>query len=389
MTQNPWSGYPAFHHESEPEPAAPLPVEPKSSASIWQRMWPIVVVAAVVALVVGLVAGVVGARIGRVSSSTTNSAVVPIPQASGDTSPRAEGTIAAIVAGALPSVVSILIEGPNGSGNGSGFVLHADGYIVTNNHVVEPSLNGGTLEVVFFDGSKAKAEVVGRNPSYDIAVVKVDRDALAAVTLGDSDAVQVGDSAIAIGAPLGLDGTVTSGIVSALNRPVTTGQADGNESYINAIQTDAAINPGNSGGPLLDGKGRVIGVNSAIATMASGGQAGSIGLGFAIPANSVKRIAEEIIATGASTNPIMGVSLDLKYTGEGARIQQVTPGGPGAQAGLQAGDVVTSFDGRSIADSTELVVAIRSHEPGQTVPVTVDRGGSEVTVDLTLGSQKA
>ena len=230
---------------------------------------------------------------------------------------------------------------------------------------------------------------MGRNPSYDIAVVKVDRDALAAMTLGDSDAVQVGDSAIAIGAPLGLDGTVTSGIVSALNRPVTTGQADGNESYINAIQTDAAINPGNSGGPLLDGKGRVIGVNSAIATMANGGQAGSIGLGFAIPANSVKRIAEEIIATGASTNPIMGVSLDLKYTGEGARIQQVTQGGPAAEAGLQAGDVVTSFDGRSIADSTELVVAIRSHEPGQTVPVTVDRGGSEVTVDLTLGSQKA
>ena len=170
---------------------------------------------------------------------------------------------------------------------------------------------------------------------------------------------------------------------------MTTGQADGNESYINAIQTDAAINPGNSGGPLLDGKGRVIGVNSAIATMANGGQAGSIGLGFAIPANSVKRIAEEIIATGASTNPIMGVSLDLKYTGEGARIQQVTQGGPAAEAGLQAGDVVTSFDGRSIADSTELVGAIRSHEPGQTVPVTVDRGGSEVTVDLTLGSQKA
>jgi putative serine protease PepD len=351
-------------------------------------MGPIVIVAAVVALVVGLVAGVVGARIGRVSSSTTNSAVVPIPQASGDTSPRAEGTIAAIVAGALPSVVSILIEGPNGSGNGSGFVLLADGYIVTNNHVVESSLNGGTLEVEFFDGSKAEAEIVGRNLSYDIAVVKVDRDALATLTLGDSDAVQVGDSTIAIGAPLGLDGTVTSGIVSALNRPVTAGQADGNESYINAIQTDAAINPGNSGGPLLDGKGFVIGVNSAIATLANGGRAGSIGLGFAIPSNSVKRVAEEIIATGTSTNPIMGVTLDLKYTGEGARIQQVTEGGPAAQAGLQSGDIVTSFDDRLIANSTELVVAIRSNEPGQTVPVTVSRDGSDVTVDLTLGSQK-
>ncbi len=388
MTQNPWSGYPAFHHESEPEPSAPLPTAPKSSNSLWHRMGPIVIVAAVVALVVGLVAGVVGARIGRVSSSTTNSAVVPIPQASGDTSPRAEGTIAAIVAGALPSVVSILIEGPNGSGNGSGFVLLADGYIVTNNHVVESSLNGGTLEVEFFDGSKAEAEIVGRNLSYDIAVVKVDRDALATLTLGDSDAVQVGDSTIAIGAPLGLDGTVTSGIVSALNRPVTAGQADGNESYINAIQTDAAINPGNSGGPLLDGKGFVIGVNSAIATLANGGRAGSIGLGFAIPSNSVKRVAEEIIATGTSTNPIMGVTLDLKYTGEGARIQQVTEGGPAAQAGLQSGDIVTSFDDRLIANSTELVVAIRSNEPGQTVPVTVSRDGSDVTVDLTLGSQK-
>lgn len=399
MTQSPWGGYPEFDHErtsSVPGAAHQGPevyayVTPKrrrSSGAVWLVLGG----AIIVALVVGLLGGMLGARLVGSSSSTTSGGgtVQPLPQASGDTSPRADGTIAAIVKAALPTVVSILIDSPNGSGNGSGFVIRQDGYILTNNHVVEMvATGGGTLQAVFNDGTKVKATIVGRNPSYDLAVVKVDRTGLSTVTLGDSGAVQVGDTAIAIGAPLGLDGTVTSGIVSALDRPVTAGQQGSDESYINAIQTDAAINPGNSGGPLLDGKGQVIGVNSAIATLASGGQAGSIGLGFAIPANTAKRVAEEIIATGSSTNPIMGVSLDLRYSGDGAKIQQVTPGGPADVAGLETGDVVVNFDGRSIADSTELVVAIRSHAPGSTVPVTVDRGGQELTVDVTLGSSKA
>lgn len=351
----------------------------------------VVLVAAVTALIVGLVAGVAGYLVGRtVDSSVTGgvSDIQPLAQVAGDTSPRADGTIAGTVRAVLPSVVSIVVKGDTQSGSGSGFVLRRDGFILTNNHVVSILGKKGTLEVVFSDGTKVPGKVVGTNDSYDLAVVKVDHDKMTPVLLGDSDAVQVGDAVIAIGAPLGLEGTVTSGIVSARDRPVTAG-GEGDTSYINAIQTDAAINPGNSGGPLLDGAGHVIGINSAIASLGSLGETGNIGLGFAIPVNSAKRIAEEIIATGKSSTPAIGVSLDRQFEGPGAKIADVNAGGPSDKAGLKVGDVIRAIDGRQIDDSTELVVAIRSFAPGDVVKLEIERDGRPLKLDLTLGELKA
>jgi putative serine protease PepD len=281
--------------------------------------------------------------------------------------------------------VSIAATGANAAGSGSGFVIRSDGYILTNNHVVAIA-TGGKIEVVFNDGTSLEGEVVGTNPEYDIAVVKVAKKGLPAMLIGNSDEVVVGDIAIAIGAPLGLDGTVTAGIISALDRPVTAGDRN-DTSFINAIQTDAAINPGNSGGPLLNGAGLVIGINSAIASMARGNsEAGNIGLGFAIPINTAKRIAEELIATGTSKTPIIGVNLDKSYGGPGAKVLEVISNGPSEAAGLQKGDIITSLGGRQVEDATELVVAIRTYAPGDQVEVQIDRGGGDVTATITLGS---
>ena len=348
-----------------------------------------VLVAGLTAAIVGAFAGLGGYVLGRsVDQAATpvaaSSAATLLPQSS-EPVVREPGSINAIVTAVLPSVVSIMVEGASESGSGSGFALRPDGYLLTNNHVVDLVGSDGTLTVVFADGSKAPGTIVGRNPEYDLAVVKVDRADLVPVALGDSDEVQVGDLVVAIGAPLGLDGTVTSGIVSAKDRPVTAGGVE-DMAYINAIQTDAAINPGNSGGPLLDAAGRVIGVNSAIATLAFGGEAGNIGLGFAIPSNSAKRIAEELIATGDSSTPIIGVSLDLTYEGEGARVSEVNSGGPSQEAGIKPGDVITRLGDRAIDDSTELVVAIRSYAPGDTVALEVQRDGQARTFEVTLGS---
>lgn len=354
-------------------------------------MFGTVLVAGLTALVVGLIAGLTGYLVGQGVDEARGGVpaqVVPLPQASGDTSPREDGSIAAIAESVLPSVVSILVDGASESGSGSGFVIRQDGFIVTNNHVVDLAADGGDIEVVFADGDRAQATIVGRNPSYDLAVLKVNRDGLPAVSLGDSEAVKVGDAAIAIGAPLGLDGTVTLGIVSALDRPVTAGDDGTGTSYINAIQTDAAINPGNSGGPLLDGRGSVIGVNSAIATVALGRDAGNIGLGFAIPVNSAKRIVEELIATGRSSTPIIGVTLDMTYDGGGARVREVTSGGPSDDAGLQVGDVIRSVNGRTIEDGTELVVAVRAYAPGDTITIAYERNGRAGEAKVVLGTAR-
>ncbi len=344
------------------------------------------------AVVCGLLAGAVGGLGAytvaerRAQSQLTSPGTV-LPQSDADLSARPAGSVAAVAAAVLPTVVQIEESGASGSGTGSGFVLRQDGYILTNNHVVAGAADGGTLNVRFQDGRTLPARIVGRDVSYDLAVVKVDAAGLKTVALGNSDGLVVGDSVIAIGSPLGLEGTVTTGIISSLNRPVTAG-GSGESSYINAIQTDAAINPGNSGGPLVDSEGRVIGVNSAIASLGSGqgGQSGSIGLGFAIPVNQAKRVAEEIISTGRSTHPIMGVSVDLTYGGPGAQVKGVTSGGPAASAGLGAGDVVVAIDGRQVSDSTELIVAIRSHAPGDTVTVEVKDGAGTRDVQVTLAA---
>jgi putative serine protease PepD len=303
--------------------------------------------------------------------------------------------VAGVAERLLPSVVSISVRGDQGSGTGSGFVIRQDGYVLTNNHVVALAADGGRLRVQFNDGSSVAGTIVGRDPSYDLAVVKVDRDGLPQVSLGDSDAVSVGDPVVAIGSPLGLAGTVTSGIVSAKDRPVTAGGEGGSEeSFINAIQTDAAINPGNSGGPLVDATGKVIGVNSAIASLSSGtGQSGSIGLGFAIPINQARRTAEQLIKTGKATYPVIGARIDTTFQGQGAKIvarsaqvpDPLTPGGPADSAGLQPGDVVTAVDGKAVGDSSELIVAIRARQPGDVVSLTVQRGGRTFQVKVTLG----
>jgi putative serine protease PepD len=347
-----------------------------------------VFVSAVTAVVVGGVAGLGGYLIGSngdENSSVSNN-IVELPQIDGAAN-TISSDVAAIAESVLPSVVSILIEAGENSGSGSGFIVQSDGYILTNNHVAAPAANGGELTVVFDNGDKVIAKIVGRNTSYDLAVLKVDRDGLPAAVLGDSSAVRVGEVAIAIGAPLGLNGTVTAGIISSLDRPVTAG-GSGELAFINAIQTDAAINPGNSGGPLLDGTGRVIGINSAIATLAGtiGGESGSIGLGFSIPINTAKRIAEELIATGDSQTPIIGVVLNTAFTGDGAQVSEITPGGPAEKAGVREGDVITGFNGRQVADSTELVVVIRSYAPGEEIEITLTRNGQSSTVSLALGS---
>lgn len=379
------SEFPPTNFVAPPLQPEPVPRKPQRRGL---GVWGTILVSAVTAVIVGGVAGLGGYLIGSNgdSSASGTSNVITLPQIDG-TSKVGTIDVAAIAESVLPSVVSILIEAGNNSGSGSGFIVQSDGYILTNNHVAAPAANGGELTVVFEDGEKAIAKIVGRNSSYDLAVLKVDKKGLPAAVLGDSSAVRVGEVAIAIGAPLGLNGTVTSGIISSLDRPVTAG-GRGELAFINAIQTDAAINPGNSGGPLLDGSGRVIGINSAIATLAGtiGGETGSIGLGFAIPINSAKRIAEELISTGDSQTPIIGVVLNTAYTGEGAEISEITPGGPAQEAGFRVGDVITGFNGRQVADSTELVVAIRSYAPGEQIEITVSRNGQTSTIPLTLGS---
>ena len=348
-----------------------------------------ILVAAVTAAVVGVGAGFGGYLLGQqTDSSTSASAPAAIVQDTAGQTPVREGSIGAMVQKVLPSVVSILAEGKTQSGSGSGFVLRSDGYVLTNNHVVDLVKGGGKLSVVLTDGTKLKGEVVGTNPAYDLAVVKVDQGSLPSVTLGNSDALHVGDAVVAIGAPLGLAGTVTSGIISALNRPVTTGDTN-STSFIDAIQTDAAINPGNSGGPLLNFNGQVIGINSAIASMANGGETGNIGLGFAIPVNSAKRIAEEIIATGTSQTPVIGVSLDMNFAGPGAKVIKITGSGPAESAGIKLNDIITKIGDRVIDDATELVVAIREHAPGDAIKVTFTRNGSPQTATITLGASAA
>ena len=215
-----------------------------------------------------------------------------------------------------------------------------------------------------------------------------------ALQFGDSDEVAVGDSVIAIGSPLGLSGTVTLGIISAKDRAVTAGDDDAESAFINALQTDAAINPGNSGGPLVNSTGAVIGVNSAIASLGTSfsGQSGSIGLGFAIPINQARKTADQLIKNGKATYPVMGISVDMNYSGDGAMIAKtagaIVPGGAAAKAGLKSGDIITEIDGRAITSSEELIVAIRSHNVGEEIEVTYKRGGTSETVRLTLSASK-
>ncbi|RKT78625.1 putative serine protease PepD [Terracoccus luteus] len=345
-----------------------------------------------VAGVVGLclLSGVVGGVAGQLADDRVNLAGSTLPEPGPGATARPAGSVANIAATALPSVVTIKVDGGSeGSGTGSGFVVDAKGHVLTNNHVVEAGASGGDIEVVLSNGDTEKATIVGRDVSYDLAVLKLARTDLTPLVLGESDQIVVGDQVIAVGAPLGLEQTVTTGIVSALNRPVTPGTGS-ESSYINAIQTDAAINPGNSGGPLLDLSGKVIGVNSAIARVpgTSGTTGGNIGLGFAIPSDQARRTADQLIATGKATHPVIGVSLDRTFSGEGAQVvdqsDAVVAGGPAAKAGVQPGDVITGFEGKRVRTPDQLIVSIRARAVGDTVSLTVRRGGQDVKLRMTL-----
>ena len=355
--------------------------------------------AVLLALVAGGIGGGVGSYIERNGGLTT----VELPQAGPDSGGRAPDSVAGIAARALPGVVTLHVSGSAESGTGTGFVLDSKGHILTNNHVVAPAGSAGHITVTFSGGETASAEIVGKDSGYDLAVVKVRGvSGLKPLALGNSDNVRVGDPVVAIGAPFDLSNTVTSGIISAKQRPITAGgeKGDGSDvSYVDALQTDAPINPGNSGGPLVDTQARVIGINSAIRAADSGsgldgGQSGSIGLGFAIPVNQAKRVAEELINTGKATHPVIGVTLDMQYTGDGAKVggksadgtSAVTPGGPADKAGIRAGDVITQVQGQRVHSGEELIIKIRAHRPGDRLDLRLTRGGKERSMTLTLGS---
>ncbi|MFE2692330.1 S1C family serine protease [Streptomyces mirabilis] len=358
----------------------------------------------VAALVAGGVGGGIGYSLAKNNDNSTDSTTVSAPSGSGDVK-RASGTVANVAARALPSTVTIEAESSSGSGGtGTGFVFDTQGHILTNNHVVAEAVDGGKLTATFPNGKKYDAEVVGHAQGYDVAVIKLKNapSDLKPLTLGDSDAVAVGDSTIAIGAPFGLSNTVTTGIISAKNRPVASsdGSASSKASYMSALQTDASINPGNSGGPLLDAQGAVIGINSAIQSSSSGGlggtsQSGSIGLGFAIPVNQAKHVAQQLIKTGKPVYPVIGASVSLEDGTGGAKITEqgasgsaaVTSGGPADKAGLKPGDVITKLDDQVIDSGPTLIGEIWTHQPGDVIKLTYTRDGKTHTAEVTLGQR--
>ena len=378
------------------QPTAPLPAEPahrRTRPSGW--VWPAVTV---LALVVGLLGGYGGAVLhdelaerepGVVSTGLAGVDLMELPPLDGD-----DGSVAAVAQELLPSTVQILaqVDGEGGA-TGSGFVLDKQGHIVTNNHVVAEAGRGDdAITIVDQDGNRYSAEVVGRSPVYDLAVLYAeDAEDLTPAALGASQALRVGETVVAIGSPLGLSSTVTAGIVSALQRPVTTGDSANDSSYINAVQTDAAINPGNSGGPLVNLRGQVVGVNSAIATTGGtllGNESGNIGVGFAIPIEQVRITADQILRTGQARYPVIGAKVQTgRQEGAGAEIDSVMAGSPAEDSGLEAGDLVVAIDGERVTDGIALIVAIRTHQPGETVEFTVVRDGQERKVEVELDSE--
>jgi putative serine protease PepD len=383
----------------------PYETAPPADEPDRDRSWRAAAVAAGVAALVFGAAGVgVGAALvddGGSAGPTTSNGGLDVAPASDRASTIDPKSYAGIAAKVLPSVVSINVSGSGQQDTGSGVIIRTDGYILTNNHVVSAAVGGGRVAVVMNDGTTATAHIVGTDQEDDLAVLKVSESDLPAAHLGSSDAVHVGDPVLAVGSPLGLTGTVTSGIVSALNRPVDTTQDQQNldpfgqqsqattTTVISAIQTDAAINPGNSGGPLVNAAGQVIGINSAIASTGSGvgGQAGNIGVGFAIPIDQAKLIAQELISSGKASHPLMGVTLADATDSNGnglARVQSVSSGGPADDAGIEVGDVIVQVGDQPTSGSDAVIAAIRTHQPDDTVPVTVLRDGDRQTLSVTL-----
>ncbi|MQA24153.1 MAG: PDZ domain-containing protein [Micromonosporaceae bacterium] len=363
-------------------PLEPLPEErPSGGGTAPMR------VVFLVVFITALLAGGLGGALGYVVAARSGGGVATAP---GDVPPLAKRppkSVAGVVQQVMPSLVTVIIRKGDRGGNGSGFVVSADGYIVTNAHVATGAGDDADITVRFHDGETARAELVAAAPNTDIAVLKVKRDDLAPVTFGDSDGVAVGDPVIAVGAPLGLQDTVTTGVVSALDRAVSGSEDDPADAFA-AIQTDAAINPGNSGGALLDGAGRVIGVNTAIATLKRGedDSGGNIGLGFAIPVNQAKRIATEIIKSGKARETVLGVQVDTGYqdANGGVKLASVDSGGPAGKAGLEKGDVVTRVNKRALYEAIDLVALVRKYAPGTVISLEYRRGGESRKARVTV-----
>ncbi|MEX1908976.1 trypsin-like peptidase domain-containing protein [Janibacter sp. Y6] len=380
-------GYPAWTAGAPHPGPAPVAAAPRRERRKVSFLGAATAVAAT-ALLAGTAGGAIG---GLAADQQAGTGVVTLD---GPPVERPEGSVAAIAGRAVPSVLTIRVGSSGRGGTGSGWVYDGKGHVVTNNHVVSAAGDDGTIVVELADGTRRDAELVGRDVSYDLAVLEVDPKGLKPLPVGNSDDVVVGDQVVAVGSPLGLDSTVTAGIVSALERPVAAGE-QGDQSYISAIQTDAAINPGNSGGPLLNARGEVVGVNSAIAQIPGGARdsaSGSIGVGFSIPSTQVRRTVDQLISTGEAVHPVIGVHLDTQYSGEGARVlpdavqgtEPVVPDGPADKAGVEAGDVITKIDGRRVSDNDQLVVRIRAKAVGDTVQLTVQRDGRERQLTMTL-----
>ncbi len=397
------------YHSAHQAVTAPIPrLRPKSS-----RRGAIVVGAVAAAVVGGGIGAATVGIAGRANDTTPTKAPVALaPAAPHAAAKQPAGSVEQVAAKVMPSVVKLKIDMGGGQGDeGSGIVLSADGLILTNNHVVAPAAGdaqgarpaaadstdggGATTTVTFSNGQTAPFTIVGTDPAGDLAIVRAQGvSGLTPITIGSSKDVKVGQQVVAIGSPLGLQGTVTTGIVSALDRPVAAGDGSGGDvTVLDAIQTDAAINPGNSGGALVNMNGELIGVNSAIASMgggdagSGGGQSGSIGLGFAIPADQAKRIADELVSTGTATHGSLGVQLSNDATKSGgAAIAGVVDGSPAAAAGLPNGAVITKIDGQIIDGPEALVAAVRSKAPGDNVTVTyLDASGASQTTQVTLG----
>jgi len=391
----PQFGAPGSHQGTPPGanwPFGPQPAHQPEPAKPKRRGLALV---ALTALLVGTAGGVGGAAVYSATNDTSNTPSVTAPLSGNQAAPASapDGSVQNAAAKVLPSVVKIAVASQQGAGTGSGIVISKDGLIVTNNHVVAGGGPGAQISVMLNDGRTVPATVKGTDPLTDLAVIHADANNLTPATLGQSGKLAVGQGVVAIGSPFGLEATVTSGIVSALNRPVTSGDEQQDSTTVfPAVQTDAAINPGNSGGALIDLAGQVVGINSAIKTAGGSGQSqgGNIGLGFAIPIDQAKPIIDELVAKGKATHARLGVTVGDAQSSDGltqgARLGEATSGGAADKAGLQAGDVVTAVDGKAIASGDALVAAVRSHRPGDQVKIDFTRNAKAQSVTATLGS---
>ena len=402
-------GSPSSVYQVQSQPPSPSQSPRKSRSSLGGPF----AIALVTALVAGGGAGYVAGSAGNTPGSSHSSSGAQESDAgrAGGESSEGElrnptvadpaeapaGSVEQVAATVLPAVVSIEVATPRGNAEGSGSIISSDGYVLTNHHVVAGAeAQGSKIQVSLNDGSRHSAQFIASDVNTDVGVIKIDGvDGLPVMQFGNSDDLRVGQEVVAVGSPLGLSATVTSGIVSALNRPVRASQGGGESSLMDGIQTDAAINPGNSGGPLVDMSGKLVGMNSAIASLSSGSfgsasQGGSIGLGFAIPSNFAKRVADQLIQRGEATQPMLGVRVSVAESlGGGAVVAGVEPGSPGEQAGLQPGDKIIRLNDRPIDSADALIAATRSKDFGETVTLQVQRGedSEPIPVEVTLSSE--